>query len=441
MKKVCKLGIALLASGMLLASCSQADNSSSNDSEASEVVSYHLVSFYVDNSLYKTARVKNGESVDSTLIPNPSKEGYDFIGWTTLDGKSFDLSNEKVTSSLDLYAKFEKKETPTPTPDPVDDLNVDDVKDATKSYYLVIGWYAKTETSGLDDEISKHFYSNVNVFLKTKGATNEQLKLVSFRKFSQDKVADMGAAMNEQGDIDIVVGVGNNINSTAGVSIQEKDGNILMGGKSRYIARLTDNEIAKSLYDFIKTETGMKMFDTTFTLTEGDIPSTPTPEPDPTPDTPSTELNVDDTKDPNKNYYLVIGWYAKTATSGLDDEITKHFYSNVNVFLTAKGATKENLDLVSFRKFSQDKVADMGAAMNEQADLDIVIGVGKNITSSGGVTTLERDDTVEMGDKTRSIARLTDKETATSLYTFMLTENGRKMFDLTYTLTAQDIGE
>lgn len=445
MKKGIKLALALVAAGILVTGCNGGGNGTSNTPDSSERVVYHLVSFYVDTTLYKTARVEEGKTVGTTAIPDPTKDGYTFVGWTTSDSKTFDLANDKVTADLSLYAKFEQNVTPTPDPDPTPttDLNVDDTKDATKSYYLVVGWYAKTETTGLTDEITRHFYSNLNVYLKAKGATDEQLKLVSFRKFSQDKVADMGAAINEQGDIDILIGVGKNITSGGGVETKEKEGGISMGGKDRYIARLTDGELVEKVYTFMKTATGKKMYDTTYTLTEADITAEETPTPDPDPETPTTDLNVDDTKDATKSYYLVIGWYAKTATSGLDDTITKHFYSNINIFLTAKGATSENLSLISFRKLAVDgKVAALGTEVNAQGDIDIAIGVGSNFSATDGsnVVTKELDGPYTMGAKTnRYIARITDKEIAQTLYTFMKTDIGQKLYDTTYTLTVDDI--
>ena len=68
--------------------------------------------------------------------------------------------------------------------------------------------------------------------------------------------AEMGAAINADGDADVLIGVGNNINSTAGVSIVEKEGNIPMGGQSRYAALLTETDIAKLAYAWVKTESG-----------------------------------------------------------------------------------------------------------------------------------------------------------------------------------------
>lgn len=484
MKKIVKLSLAVLASSMLLVGCQNGDGPTQSETTSEAPDTYYLVSFFVGNVRYKTARVKAGEKVDVT-IDEPKQDGYTFVGWTTSDGKIFDLTNTAITGNTDLYAKFEKNQVSVPeTTDPYLDefeLNVDDTKDASKNYYLVIGWWSN-DKSGITDEIAKHFYANVNRFLRIKGAQNSDLANVSFRKFSQAKVADMGAAMNEQGDLDIVIGVGNNINSSAGVSIQEKEGGFTYGEVTgRYAARLTDNEVAVALYNFLITDNGKKMADPSYTLVESDIPSAPStpdtsepstsepstpdssessgaessepgssessssaeskPTPGPGVFTPEAELNVDDTKEEGKTYYLVVGWYAKTSTSGLDDTLMKHFVWNMNVYLDSIGASTEDLGNISIRKFEQAKVADMGAAMNEQGDLDIVIGVGKNITSTGKVETMDRADDVTMGGLARSIARLTDRPIVNTLYEFMKTEQGRTMYDTSVTFSTSTFQE
>ena len=490
MKKIVKLSLAVLASSMLLVGCQNGDAPAESETTSESPDTYYMVSFYVDDALYKTARVKAGEKVDVT-IDEPKQDGYTFVGWATSDGKIFDLTSDIVTGKTDLYARFEKNQVSVPeTTDPYLDesqLNVDDTKDALKNYYLVIGWWSN-DKSGITDEIAKHFYANVNRFLRIKGAQNSDLANVSFRKFSQAKVADMGAAMNEQGDLDIVIGVGNNINSSAGVSIQEKKGGFTYGKiTGRYAARLTNNEVAVALYSFLITDNGKKMADSSYTLVESDIPATPstpdtsepstsepssseptTPdssesssagssEPDssepssssegsrPTPGpgvfTPEAELNVIDTKEEGKTYYLVVGWYAKTATSGLDDALMKHFVWNMNVYLDSIGASTEDLGNISIRKFEQSTVADMGAAMNEQGDLDIVIGVGNNINSSAGVSIKEKQDGIKMGGKSRYIARLTDRPIVNILYEFMKTEQGKTMYDTNVTFTTSTFQE
>ena len=62
----------------------------SNEQSSSIVVNSYLVSFYVDGVLYRTAQVKEGETV-TNIIDNPTKEGYDFSGWKLEDNTEFNL--------------------------------------------------------------------------------------------------------------------------------------------------------------------------------------------------------------------------------------------------------------------------------------------------------------------------------------------------------------
>ena len=133
-------------------------------------------------------------------------------------------------------------------------LNVEDTKDPTKEYSIVIGWYGKTATSGLNVDVMKVFANNLVKYLKAKGVSDEEIKKVSIRRYGDENtaVAPMGELINADGDCDLLLGVGNNINSTGSVQVVEKQEGILMGGKSRYIARVTDTkQIVKDLYDFI----------------------------------------------------------------------------------------------------------------------------------------------------------------------------------------------
>ena len=50
-------------------------------------------------------KVNNGDTSD---LPKPEKEVYDFVGWYTEDGKAFDF-NTRITSDIKLIAKWQKK--------------------------------------------------------------------------------------------------------------------------------------------------------------------------------------------------------------------------------------------------------------------------------------------------------------------------------------------
>ena len=224
----------------------------SNEQSSSIVVNSYLVSFYVDGVLYRTAQVKEGETV-TNIIDNPTKEGYDFSGWKLEDNTEFNLETTLVTSNLTVNATFTKKVVVEPGKDEIA-LNVEDTKDPTKEYSIVIGWYGKTATSGLNVDVMKVFANNLVKYLKAKGVSDEDIKKVSIRRYGDKNtaVAPMGELINADGDCDLLLGVGKNITSTGLVEVVEKQEGIVMGGISRYIARVTDTkQIVKDLYDFI----------------------------------------------------------------------------------------------------------------------------------------------------------------------------------------------
>ena len=224
----------------------------SNEQSSSIVVNSYLVSFYVDGVLYRTAQVKEGETV-TNIIDNPTKEGYDFSGWKLEDNTEFNLETTLVTSNLTVNATFTKKVVVEPGKDEIT-LNVEDTKDPTKEYSIVIGWYGKTATSGLNVDVMKVFANNLVKYLKAKGVSDEDIKKVSIRRYGDKNtaVAPMGELINADGDCDLLLGVGKNITSTGLVEVVEKQEGIVMGGISRYIARVTDTkQIVKDLYDFI----------------------------------------------------------------------------------------------------------------------------------------------------------------------------------------------
>ena len=238
-----------------LSACSPTNSPSSvpsNEQSSSIVVNSYLVSFYVDGVLYRAAQVKEGETV-TNIIDNPTKEGYDFSGWKLEDNTEFNLETTLVTSNLTVNATFTKKVVVEPGKDEIT-LNVEDTKDPTKEYSIVIGWYGKTATSGLNVDVMKVFANNLVKYLKAKGVSDEDIKKVSIRRYGDENtaVAPMGELINADGDCDLLLGVGKNITSAGLVEVVEKQEGIVMGGISRYIARVTDTkQIVKDLYDFI----------------------------------------------------------------------------------------------------------------------------------------------------------------------------------------------
>lgn len=217
-KKLFKvLGLSLLAFSM--AACgAPKDKGGDGDNTPAQTITY-TVAFEVDGTRVATSRVKSGEKVTDE-IATPAKAGYTFVGWYEGD-TLVDLATYVVTHNVTLVAHFEEISIP--------EYNINDTKDNAKTYYLVVGWWECTDvqddgvtpklTSHLTPETVRLFYHNLRAYLTTIGATQANLDAISFRNYSSTTVALMGAAINADNDVDIMIGVGNNINSTAGVSL------------------------------------------------------------------------------------------------------------------------------------------------------------------------------------------------------------------------------
>lgn len=64
------------------------------------------VTFYKDGSIWENQVVEHNERVDLSKVSEPSKDGYNFMGWVYESGIPFD-ENQEITSDLRLNANFE----------------------------------------------------------------------------------------------------------------------------------------------------------------------------------------------------------------------------------------------------------------------------------------------------------------------------------------------
>ncbi len=125
--------------------------------------------------------------------------------------------------------------------------------------YLVIGWYDKTSTSKLNQSIIDKWTPHLKDFVAENGATPEEIDDIDIRAYSHNgNVAALGAEVNRDMDVDLLLGVGNNVDSAKGANIPivEKTGDIPMGGGTRYVALLTERPMARLVYEWVITEAG-----------------------------------------------------------------------------------------------------------------------------------------------------------------------------------------
>lgn len=124
--------------------------------------------------------------------------------------------------------------------------------------YMVIGWYDRYETTGLNTTNVAAFTDALKQYLKkTCNASDAQLADIVVRAYAGN-VAEISASINADGDVDVLIGVGSNIDNDGNVNgVLEKDGNIGIGDNDeRYIARLTDSPLIQNVYNWIKATYG-----------------------------------------------------------------------------------------------------------------------------------------------------------------------------------------
>ena len=121
---------------------------------------------------------------------------------------------------------------------------------------LVIGWYAKSETSGLNAAMMERFQAMLLTELANQGYTADTMNIV-IRPY-EGKVADVQDAVTKDGDVDVMVGM--KAFALEGVQMEVQE-DVVMGEKSdRRIHRISDREVAKAVFEWLKTDDARSAF-------------------------------------------------------------------------------------------------------------------------------------------------------------------------------------
>lgn len=282
-----------------------------------------------------------------------------------------ELSKLVYTWIFDTYSDVTLPEIPETPVDP-------DPQPEPQSQ-LVIGWYAKSETSGLDQTIVSVFTRGLKEYLESSGTECD----VIVRGYD-GKVAEVEAAVAADGDVDLMIGM--KAFSPEGLIEQQDD--VPMGEKTgRRIHLLDDGEVSKLVYDWLKTDDARALLLT-----------------------------------PEAQTKLVIGWYAKSDTSGLDQTIIDNFTAGLNEYLATLGYTTENLEveIVGF----DGKVDEVIAQVEAKGDVDIMVGM--KAFDYDGVMDVQND--VAMGKETGRIHLLDDDALTLAVFDWLKTDDARALF-------------
>ncbi len=225
---------------------------------------------YNGNILSSTTvnQFKNG--VVPTLTDSMIPVNHRFYGWTRLDPDSInitDYTDNKNKVTEEFYKNFieyddvvhydEVKNYAFNTTVVLKPLFIDNNDIPVPNYYIAIGWYAKSSTSGLTADKVASWTEDLKAYLVSQGATSENLDDVVITPYEGD-VATAGSLVNKDKFNDILIGFGSNIGTTGGVEYIENIGGITMGGKSRYITKLNTKELTEKVFTWLQTEDGNK---------------------------------------------------------------------------------------------------------------------------------------------------------------------------------------
>ena len=200
---------------------------------------------------------------NNAVLPHaPERTGVKFYRYH-IGASAFDL---KTTPEAELYPDaglLRYKDVLTYAVDGV--LRVTPIYLSLDEYprpYLNIGWYDRSRTSKVDQSTIDAWKPDLDAFLAGYGASEEEIADVMINPYGGGgAVADLGAAVNKDGTVDILLGVGNNIDSSSGanVAIVEKYQITLQDSTAwRYIALLNDRPQARAVYEWLKSFEGHK---------------------------------------------------------------------------------------------------------------------------------------------------------------------------------------
>lgn len=118
--------------------------------------------------------------------------------------------------------------------------------------YIVFGWYGKTNTSGLDDDIMEGFETKLRSYINSISPDMDP-EQIEVRKYLGD-VSTIGGNIMMDGDVDIFLGAGANLKSQGGVEYITRNAYSIKGVTDRYIYKLSERESTNTIYSWARTK-------------------------------------------------------------------------------------------------------------------------------------------------------------------------------------------
>ena len=129
-------------------------------------------------------------------------------------------------------------------------------------HYLKLGWYNKPATSGLNETIIGKLSSQLNEYLASKGASEEELADFVVKGY-EGNVGSIGSQINEDDNVDVFIGAAANLLSTGGVEYVEREaaGKNYGGVSGRYVYLLHDKPASRLLYEYCLSDAFYTIFE------------------------------------------------------------------------------------------------------------------------------------------------------------------------------------
>ena len=318
MKKIITifLALAMVFSCMALVACE-------GGAEEPQEKTY-TITFMVGETVYKTQSVKEDKYAVKPTAPTSADDNEEFAYWCSDSAltQEFSFTRTKITENLTLYAKFVPKEAAITLRyyNGETELDSSEITSANPAVlptaeadkgYVFLGWstdntatvagysagysFTKTdaETLAVESEVKlyaifkeadlkiavwERYYLETTTLEETKAefitymSDNTLDYAVEYRVYNDTDyhgVGDFGAAINADGDIQVIIGSGANISSSGGVAVLAKTALLAAydpNGAGRQAALITEDAAAVNFYMFI---TGVSDNQATVILSDG----------------------------------------------------------------------------------------------------------------------------------------------------------------------------
>lgn len=288
------------------------------------------VNFLVNN--VEQSHIVVEEGGEGLSVPSVNVENYVHEGWsTTVDGEVVfsktaiisynDVASLATDGVVNLYAKLSQ--------------NTDPIVENK----LVVA-YIENKVS---EDIINNLQSAFNAYLVSKNVTIDE---IIYRGYAQTKVADYCASIVSDGDVDVILGVGNNIDSNIAETYFVSKTNISINSDdSRYVAVLNMGGNTDNLTHFMNY----------IVTTEAEAVLNP-----------AVRTNT-----------IVVAFWA----SYVDEDMLETLKTAFIAYLQEQGVTVSD---IQFKYINASKVINLVDAIQADPTIDVIVGGGGNIGSTAG---------------------------------------------------------